>query len=120
MHELSIALSLVDLACEEASRMPEARVAALHVEIGPLAGVVKDALLFSFGIAAAGTPIEGARLEIHETPVVAWCDSCEAEQTLSHELRRRCPACDSPTPKLVRGEELSLVSLEVGDVCPNR
>lgn len=58
MHELSIALSLVDLAQEEAERLG-ARVCALHLRIGALAGVVPEALLASCEMACAATPLEG-------------------------------------------------------------
>jgi hydrogenase nickel incorporation protein HypA/HybF len=120
MHELSIAMSLVDLACEEASRMPAGKVAALRIRVGALSGVVKDALLFSFDAAAAGTAIEGARLEIEESPAAVWCARCGAERELTSVLRRRCPVCDAPAPDLVRGEELALVSMEIADADPDR
>lgn len=121
MHELSIALSLVDLACEEAGRLEGGRVEALHVQVGVLSGVVKDALLFSFDVAAAGSSIDGARLEVIEIPATVWCGTCEATRTLQTIQRRRCPSCDEPTPHLVTGEELTLVSLEVcEDDAPNR
>jgi hydrogenase nickel incorporation protein HypA/HybF len=68
MHEMSIAMSLVELACEEASRRHLGRVQALHVRIGTLSGVATEALLFSFDVAASGTPIEGATLNVEDTP----------------------------------------------------
>jgi hydrogenase nickel incorporation protein HypA/HybF len=67
MHELSIAVSLVELACEEKERHQLERIHALHLRVGSLSGVVKDALIFSFDAAAAGTCIEGASLKIAET-----------------------------------------------------
>jgi hypothetical protein len=67
MHELSIANALVEVACEEAEHRGLGQILALHLRIGPLAGVVKEALLFSFDLAAAGTAIEGARLEVQES-----------------------------------------------------
>jgi hydrogenase nickel incorporation protein HypA/HybF len=68
MHELSIAVALVELACEEAERQQLPRVQALHVRIGSLSGIVTDALIFSFDVAAAGTPVEGASLKVDATP----------------------------------------------------
>jgi Zn finger protein HypA/HybF involved in hydrogenase expression len=41
MHELSIALGILDVAGEEAQRHG-GRVAAIHLKLGPLAGVVKE------------------------------------------------------------------------------
>jgi hypothetical protein len=67
MHELSIANALVEVACEEAEHRGLGHILALHIRLGPLAGVVKEALLFSFDLAAAGTAIEGARLEVQES-----------------------------------------------------
>jgi hydrogenase nickel incorporation protein HypA/HybF len=67
MHELSIALSLVDLACEEKERRQLPSVQALHLRLGARSGVVKEALAFSFEMVAAGTCIEGAALKVEET-----------------------------------------------------
>ena len=59
MHELSIALSILDLAAEEAERHG-GRVAAVHLRLGPLAGVVKDALVSAYDLAREGTPLARA------------------------------------------------------------
>ena len=40
MHELSLAMSLVDVACEKAQTLGDVRVEALHVRLGPYCGVV--------------------------------------------------------------------------------
>jgi len=54
-------MALVDAACEERTRLGNVRIDALHVRLGPLAGVVEEALAFSFALAAAGTDVDGAR-----------------------------------------------------------
>ena len=115
MHELSIALSLVDLACEEMTRLGASRVETLHLRLGALSGVVKDALLFSFEAASEGTALQGARLEIEDVPVAIWCQACAAERALTSVAYRRCPVCDRVAPDIVRGEELELFALEVVD-----
>ena len=48
MHELSIALSIVDMAAYEMQRHDGARLHAIHLRLGPLAGVVKEALLSAY------------------------------------------------------------------------
>jgi hydrogenase nickel incorporation protein HypA/HybF len=68
MHELSIAMSLVDLACEEKRRRDLPEVRAVRLRLGARSGVAKEALTFSFDLAAEGTCIEGAALKIEETP----------------------------------------------------
>jgi hydrogenase nickel incorporation protein HypA/HybF len=68
VHELSIALSIVDIASEEAEKHHAARVHATHLKLGPLAGVVKEALLSAYELACEGTPLEGSQLVIDEVP----------------------------------------------------
>jgi hydrogenase nickel incorporation protein HypA/HybF len=65
MHELSIAEAIVDIAAESSGG---GRVLRVVVEVGKLAAVLPDALRFSFEVVAAGTPVEGAALEIVEKP----------------------------------------------------
>ena len=68
MHELSIAVNIVDIACEEAERQGNACVDAVYLNLGVLSGVVKDALLFAWDLACEGTRIAGARLEVRDIP----------------------------------------------------
>ena len=67
MHELSIALNIVEIAEQQLARHGGERVKAVHLQVGPLAGVAKDALLFSFGLACEGTVVEGSQLIIEDT-----------------------------------------------------
>ena len=112
MHELSIALSIVDLAAEEAERQA-GRVVAVHLKLGPLSGVVKDALVSAYGLARAGTALGAAELVVEEVPVVAYCPACAAERALPSVQELCCPVCASPTPQIVRGRELEVVALEI-------
>jgi hydrogenase nickel incorporation protein HypA/HybF len=119
MHELSLAKSLIDLAEENLRAagvdMALARVATVRLQVGALSGVVPDALRFGFEIAAKGTWVEGASLEIEEVPAVVFCDACAAEHALPDLLDLRCPVCASGRSRVVRGREMTLESLEVID-----
>jgi hydrogenase nickel incorporation protein HypA/HybF len=64
MHELSIAITLVELAADAARSLGAARVNKLFVRLGTGAGVTAEALRFSFDLAAEGTIVQGARLEL--------------------------------------------------------
>ena len=55
------------MANEETVRRGGGRVTALHLKLGSLSGVVKEALSFSWEIACQGTILEGSRLIIEET-----------------------------------------------------
>ena len=112
MHELSIAASVVDLACEEAEKRG-VRVLAVHLKLGPLSGVVKHALLGSYEIVCAGTALEGSRLEIEDVPIVAYCPTCGQRRTIPSMQLMQCPECLTPTPEVLEGAELQVTALEV-------
>src|SRR6201996_7690590 len=116
MHELSIAMSLIDAACERAETLGAVRVTALHLRLGQLSGVVREALEFSFDLAAAGTAIEGARLAIEEVPARVWCPMCRTEKQLPSIQHFHCPACGTPVSDVVAGSELELTALAVEDL----
>jgi len=108
VHELSIACAVVDLAARAAG---DASVDEVRVRVGALSGVVPDALVFAFDVAAAGTVCEGGRLLVEAVPVAVRCGGCGRESDLAEPLRFRCPACGVPTPDVVRGRELEVVSI---------
>jgi hydrogenase nickel incorporation protein HypA/HybF len=113
MHELSVALSILDVAAEEAERHGSARVVAIRLRLGPLSGVVKDALLSAYELAREGSPLADAQLLVEEVPVVAYCPACAAERPVVSIQELCCAACTTPTPEVVRGRELEIVALEL-------
>ncbi|MGA9994950.1 MAG: hydrogenase maturation nickel metallochaperone HypA [Pyrinomonadaceae bacterium] len=113
MHELSIAMSMIEMAAEEAERRGGVSVHAIHLKLGDLSGVVKEALLFSYGMACEGTPLEGSRLVIEEVPVAVYCPACQMETTLDSVQLFCCAVCHAPTSQVVRGRELEVVALEI-------
>jgi hydrogenase nickel incorporation protein HypA/HybF len=115
MHELSIALSMIEMAEDEARQRGASRVSALHLKLGPLSGVVKDALLFSFEVACAGTLLEGAQLVIEDMPVVIFCEECKVERELESIQRFCCPVCGCLSPEVVSGKQLEFVTMEIED-----
>jgi len=116
MHELSIALSMIELAGEEAEGRGGAAVKALHLKLGPLSGVVKDALLFSYEVACNGTRLEGSRLVIEDVPVSIYCSQCQQERELESIQRFCCPVCGTLSAEVVRGRELEFVAMEIEEI----
>jgi hydrogenase nickel incorporation protein HypA/HybF len=112
MHELSIAVSMIELAQEEAEARG-VRVAAIHLKLGPLSGVVKQALLGAYELAAENTPLAGSRLVIEDAPIVAFCPACAGPRRIPSMQRLRCPECSTPTPEVLEGAELQVTALEV-------
>jgi hydrogenase nickel incorporation protein HypA/HybF len=118
MHELSIAHSLVEIAEEAAAKAGVARVTVVHLRLGVIAGVVRDALLFGFDVASAGTRLEGARLEIEEVPLQVYCETCATVVALPDVRCFRCPQCGAACRRIVTGQEIELAALEYEDDTP--
>ena len=112
MHELSIAMGIVDAALDEA-RQRRVHVSAVHLRLGALSGVVKDALLFSYEVACQDTPLAGSRLIVEDVPVVVFCTRCNDTRALSSVQSFSCPECNTPSIDIRQGKELEVFALEV-------
>ncbi len=113
MHELSIAMSILELAEEESERRGGAQVSAVHLKLGVLSGVVKEALLGSFEMACEDTSLKAARLVIEEVPVLVFCRTCQAQRPISSVQLFCCAECGTPSSEIVQGKELEVVALEI-------
>ena len=113
MHELSIAMSIVEMAQEEAEQRGGVQVTAIHLKLGALSGVVKEALLSAFEIACDDTALSGSRLIIEEVPVAVYCPQCEASRTLDSLQLFLCPECSAPVSEVLEGRELLVTAIEV-------
>lgn len=118
MHELSIALSIVELAQEEAGSRG-VKIEAVHLKLGALSGVVKEALLSCYEMVCENTSLQGSRLIVEDVPVVVFCSKCHANRPLSSVQLFCCPECGTPTAEIVQGKELEVVALEVEECAQN-
>ena len=99
MHELSIAMSILDLAAEEVQRHGDVRVLEIHLKLGPLSGVVMEALLSAYQLARECTPFEAAQLVIEEVPIQVHCPSCNATRSVVSMQNLCCAACGTPSAR---------------------
>jgi hydrogenase nickel incorporation protein HypA/HybF len=112
MHELSIAQAILAVVSEHASGR---RVTRVEVELGHLRQVVPSALAFAFELASSGTEAEGAELVLHEVRVEVRCQTCGV-RSRQDGFPLRCRECGGLEVQIVRGEELSVESLDVEEV----
>lgn len=115
MHELSIALSILEVVQEEVDRRGGPRVEAIHLRMGLLAGVVKEALVSAYELACEKTPFERSRLMIEEVPVLVFCSKCQSERTVQSLQWLCCIECDAPATEILHGRELEVTALELSD-----
>ena len=113
MHELSIAMSIVEMAEEEANRQGAVQIQAVHLRLGRLSGVVKQSLLSSYEMACEATLLEGSQLLIEEVAVEVFCPRCKLPRLVASIQWFCCPECGTPTPTVLHGKELEVVALEM-------
>ena len=113
MHELSIALSIVDGVLEELDRQRSGQVEAVHLRVGRMSGVDKDALSFSYVVACEGTALAHSRLLIEDVEVAIFCPVCSAERPTRSFPLLTCAECGAAGGRVLRGEELEITAMEM-------
>jgi hydrogenase nickel incorporation protein HypA/HybF len=112
MHELSIALSLIEQIEEETAKRGGGKVEAVYVRIGVLSGVDTQALRFAYDLACEETGLAGSRLEIEAIPLLVYCPQCSS----THAPRPpdiTCPRCVTPEQEILQGRELEVRAFEM-------
>ncbi|MFE5937507.1 hydrogenase maturation nickel metallochaperone HypA [Streptomyces sp. NPDC056470] len=108
MHEMSVAVAVVDQVEAAARSRGAAGVSSIRLDVGELAGVVDDALAFCFELACAGTVVEGAELITRTVPGLARCAPCAEDWPVGMPPRLLCPGCGAAADELVSGRELQI------------
>lgn len=114
MHELGIAMRIVDIASDVAKANGVQAIEAIHVDIGRLTGVVPEALLFSFEAAANNTPMANARLLMNMIPGKARCNHCHTVFSPEYFFMV-CTACGTTNCDIINGMELCVQSIIPAD-----
>jgi len=117
MHELSIALEVLDIADREARKAGAAGVKEIRLRVGALSGVEPGSLLFSFDAVKGEKELtRDAVLTILPVPVKVRCRPCDAEFPAEGKSPLvTCPRCGGFDTQLLEGRELSILDLEVTD-----
>ena len=112
MHELSIAISIVDTAIKQASLASVQHVSEVELDIGRLSGIEYEALEFALEVASKDTMLQETRFRINRVEPIAECPDCEHLYT-PERMYSQCPECNKQGIKLIRGTELQIKSLLV-------
>ena len=112
MHELSIAMSIVEICTEEAKKAKAEKVTRVELEVGSLSGIEPDALEFSWDVAVKDSPVDGASLIIHKIDASARCNDCEKEFEIDN-IYDPCPYCGNFSFEISKGKELLIRKLMV-------
>jgi hydrogenase nickel incorporation protein HypA/HybF len=111
MHELSIAMSIVEIAEDNARNANTSVINEIELDIGSQSGVVLEALEFAMQSAVLGTMLEKATVKINSIPAKAACSQCQNEFYVK-EVFEACPECGNPFCDIFQGKELKVKSLK--------
>ncbi len=112
MHEMGIAMQVMDIVSQSLPRGEDLTVKSISLKVGKLTAVVPRSLRFCMEVVTKGTPAEGAELYFDEVPVRVLCEDCD-ERTEIAEPPFVCGSCGSDRVAVISGREMIVESIEV-------
>lgn len=112
MHEYSVVQALINQ-CEEIAKENNAqKINKVVCKIGVMSGIEIHLLQVAFDTFKEGTMCENAELIINEQKLKLECKECGKVFEMD-EIRYYCPYCESLKVKVLDGEDMYLMSLEM-------
>ncbi len=112
MHELSIVAQIGEIVKEEARKRNAKIISEVSLEIGELAGIELDALVFAWKSIQSDVELKDTVLHVDTVPGKAMCLSCNKEFDL-HEFFDVCPECLGFENEVIQGREMKIKSIEI-------
>lgn len=112
MHELSIVMSIIDIADAEARKAQAQAVEEIELEIGALSGVEMQAFNFAWQQAVKETVLAYAVTVVNRIEGRGHCLSCNSVYPMQ-QLYDACTSCGGHFIDIQQGKELRVKSLVV-------
>jgi len=113
MHEVSVALRLLEIIERKCQEEGFQSVESIKVRVGRASGILPEAFSFAFEAVKKETIAREAKFIIDIVPLGGLCSRCGSQFTTEEAYILECPACSSAAFKINQGYELELVELEV-------
>ena len=112
MHEMSIALSIIDIVTDNASKAEAKSVSEVELDIGELSGIELEALIFAFDTAKVGTLLEKCKTIVNRIKPIAKCATCSHEFNVNN-VWTSCPVCSDTKLDIIAGQEMRIKSINI-------
>jgi hydrogenase nickel incorporation protein HypA/HybF len=113
MHETDMTKALIATVHDWWEAQPgQPAIEKVHLTVGQFTCVEPVSLQFAFEVQTQGTFLNGAKLVIRETPLIAFCQPCQAEYRPVIGQQYACPTCQSPLAEIRSGRELKIDRVE--------
>ena len=114
MHEVSIALGMIEELKRIARENNAQKVTCVKLKIGKMSGIVTDSLIFAFDAVKLEHPLlSSATISVEEVPLVYECNQCLKTFETDSLAFPSCPFCESYSLKLISGEEQNIENVEL-------
>ena len=113
MHEVSIALSLLDIVEKKCRQEGYQRVESVRVRVGKASGILPEAFSFALDVVKNDTLARDARFIIDLVPLGGTCNACGKCFETGEPYIAECPFCASPSFRITQGNELEILEMEV-------
>ncbi|WP_315790596.1 hydrogenase maturation nickel metallochaperone HypA [Fischerella sp. JS2] len=113
MHETDMTKALIFTVKDWWESQPERpQISQIHLIVGKFTCVEPASLQFAFEVQTHDTFLEGVKLVIKETPLIAFCHRCQREYLPQIGWQYACPECNSPMEDIRSGRELKIDKIE--------
>lgn len=113
MHETDMTKALIITVQNWWKEQPERpAISHVHLTVGKFTCVEPVSLQFAFEVQTRNTFLEGAKLVIKETPLIAFCHRCQQEYRPEIGIQYACPECKLPMEDIRSGRELKIERVE--------
>ncbi len=120
MHETDMTKALILTVKDWQESQPEnPQISCIHLIVGKFTCVEPVSLQFAFEVQTKNTFLDGVKLVIQETPLIAFCHRCQAEYYPEIGIQYACPQCKLPMDDIRSGRELKIDRVEYLDYAPN-
>ncbi|NOZ69740.1 MAG: hydrogenase maturation nickel metallochaperone HypA [Deferribacteres bacterium] len=114
VHEVSVALGIVDEVMRIARQNNARRVLSVRLKIGQLSGIQSGCLRFAFDAVKLEHPVlSSAEILISEIPLRYRCVECGRDFDAGGRIAVSCEACGGRDLKVISGEEQHLENVEL-------
>ena len=113
MHETDMTKALILTIKDWWESQPEPpQISCIHLIVGKFTCVEPVSLQFAFEVQTRNTFLDGAKLIIQETPLIAFCHRCQQEYQPEIGIQYACPECKSSMDDIRSGRELKIDRIE--------
>jgi hydrogenase nickel incorporation protein HypA/HybF len=110
MHELSLALEVIELASREAEKNDVSTILEMEIEIGDLSGVEAETFQSALEMVVKNTLLENTHIHINRTPATGKCSDCNKVFEMNERMAT-CPVCNSFPNEISGGTDFRVVSI---------